>query len=171
MAIISNELGTPLANVGYRQRTEFISLKYGINIAKEDARKALLILDPEEVERRKCKFIKRRVYESCDPMNTFQIDGNDKLKRSGFPIHECIDGFSSKLMRLVVSTSNNDPLVIANDFLFYIKKHRRVPDAHRMDCGTENSYCKDVQCSSPARKNHLYRINTKPAYWIVLVKT
>ena len=57
MAIISNELGTPLANVVYRQRTEFISLKYGINIAKEDVRKALLILDPEEVERRKCKFI------------------------------------------------------------------------------------------------------------------
>ena len=108
MAIISNELGTSLANVGYRQRTEFISLKYGINIAKEDVRKALLILDPEEVEKRKRKFIKRRVYESC-PMNTFHIDGNDKLKRSGFPIHGCIDGFSRKLMWLVVSTSNNDP--------------------------------------------------------------
>ena len=53
MAIISNELGTSLANVGYRQMTEFISLKYGINIAKEDVRKALLILDPEVVERRK----------------------------------------------------------------------------------------------------------------------
>ena len=109
MAIISNELGTPLANVGYRQRTEFISLKYGINIAKEDVRKALLILDPEEVEKRKRKFIKRRVYESCGPLNTFHIDGNDKLKRSGFPIHGCIDGFSRKLMWLVVSTSNNDP--------------------------------------------------------------
>ena len=53
MAIISNELGTSLANVGYRQMTEFISLKYGINIANEDVRKALLILDPEVVERRK----------------------------------------------------------------------------------------------------------------------
>ena len=68
-----------------------------------------MILDPEEVERRKCKFIKRRVYESCGPMNTFQIGGNDKLKRSGFPIHGCIDGFSRKPMWLVVSTSNNDP--------------------------------------------------------------
>ena len=53
MAIISNELGTSLANVGYRQMTEFISLKYGNNIANEDVRKALLILDPEVVERRK----------------------------------------------------------------------------------------------------------------------
>ena len=68
-----------------------------------------MILDPEEVERRKRKFIKRRVYKSCGPMNTFHIDGNDKLKRSAFPSHGCIDGFSTKLMRLVVSTSNNDP--------------------------------------------------------------
>ena len=61
--IISRELGTSLANFGYRQMTEFISLKYGINIAKEDVRKSLLILYPEEVERRKDKVIKRRVYE------------------------------------------------------------------------------------------------------------
>ena len=51
MAIISNELGTSLANVGFRQMTEFVSSKYGISIAKENVRKALLILDPEEVER------------------------------------------------------------------------------------------------------------------------
>ena len=145
MAIISNELGTSLANVGCRQMTEFVSSKYGINIAKENVRKALLILDPEEVERRKHKVIKRRVYESCGPMYTFQIDGNDKLKRSGFPIHECIDGLSRKLMWLVVSTSNNDPLVIANHFLFCIKKHRRVPDVLQMDCGTENIYFEDMQ--------------------------
>ena len=37
MAIISNEFGTSLANVGYRQMTEFISLKFGINIAKESS--------------------------------------------------------------------------------------------------------------------------------------
>ena len=49
MAIISKELGTSLANVDYRQMTEFISHKYGINIVKEDVRKALLISDPEEI--------------------------------------------------------------------------------------------------------------------------
>ena len=47
-------------------------------------------------------------------MNTLHIDGNDKLKRFGFPIHECIDGFSQILTWLIVSTSNNDPLVFAN---------------------------------------------------------
>ena len=42
-------------------------------------------------------------------MNTLHIDGKDKFKRFGFPIHGCIDGFSQKLMWLIVSTSNNDP--------------------------------------------------------------
>ena len=42
--------------------TEFISHKYGINIVKEDVRKALLILDPEEIKIRKHKVIKRRVF-------------------------------------------------------------------------------------------------------------
>ena len=83
--------------------TQFISLKYGNNIAKEDVRKALFILDPEEVERRKPKVVKRRVYESCGPMNTLHIEGNEKLKRFGFPIHGCNGGFSRKLTCLVVS--------------------------------------------------------------------
>ena len=37
-------------DIGYRQITKFISLKYGINRAKEDLRKTLLILDPVEIE-------------------------------------------------------------------------------------------------------------------------
>ena len=35
MAIISNELGTSLVYVGYRQMTEVIFLRYGINRAKK----------------------------------------------------------------------------------------------------------------------------------------
>ena len=35
MVIISNKLGTSLSNLGYRQMAGFISLKFGINIAKK----------------------------------------------------------------------------------------------------------------------------------------
>ena len=38
-------------------------------------------------------------------------------------VHGCIDGFSQKLIWLVVSTSNNDPVVIANRFLCIQKHH------------------------------------------------
>ena len=123
--------------IGYRQITKFISLKYGINIAKEDARKSLLLLDSVEIEKKKRKVVNRRVCESSGPMNTLHINSNDKLKKFGFSIHGCIDGFSRESMWLIVSTSNNDPLVIANLFLS-IQKHRK-------DCGRENIYCEDMQ--------------------------
>ena len=45
-------------------------------------------------------------------MNNLHIDGDEKLKTFGFPIHGCIDGFSRKLMRLVASTSNNDIVIV-----------------------------------------------------------
>lgn len=92
MAITSDGFGTSLTNVGYRHMTELISLKYGINKANKDVRKAIFILDPEEVGRIKHKVIKCRVYESYGPMNTLHINGNNKLKRFGFSIHGCIDG-------------------------------------------------------------------------------
>ena len=47
-----------------------------------------------EVERRKHKVIKRRVYESSGPVNTLHMDGNDKLKRFGFPIHDVLMGLA-----------------------------------------------------------------------------
>ena len=49
---------------------------------------------------RKKKTIKRRTYETNGPFDVFHIDGNDKLKRFGFAIHGCIDGFSRKLIWL-----------------------------------------------------------------------
>ena len=85
-----------------------------------------MILDPVEIERRKHKVIKGRVYESSVPINTLHIDGNDKLKRFGFPIHRYFDGFSRKLIWLIVSISSNDPVVIANLFFMHIEASQRL---------------------------------------------
>ena len=63
---------------------------------------------------RKKKTIKRREYETNGPFDVFHIDGNDELKRFGFAIHRCIDGFRRKLILLFVSITNSDPLVVAN---------------------------------------------------------
>lgn len=142
---ITLELQTSMSSVGYRQMTEFVSVKYEINISKEDVRLILKELDPDGVEERRNRVIKRRRYESNGPWGVFHMDGNDKLKRFGFAIHGCIDGFSRKLMWLSVSTTNNDPLVIANYYLICIKKYKQVPQLLRMDGGTENIYCRDMQ--------------------------
>ena len=65
-------------HIGYRQMTEIISLKYGVNISKEHVRKALVDIDPEGVSMRKKKTIKRRTYETNGPFDVFHIDGNYK---------------------------------------------------------------------------------------------
>ena len=109
--------GTTSEHIGYRQMTEIISLKYRVNISKEHVRKALVDIDPEGVSMRKKKTIKRREYETNGPFNVFHIDGNNKLKRFGFALHGYIDGFSRKLILLFVSTTNSDPLVVANLYL------------------------------------------------------
>ena len=81
-------------------------------------RKALVNIDSERISMRKKETITRREYETNGPFDVFYIDGNNKLKRFGFAIHGCIDGFSRKLIWLFVSTANIDPLVVAN-FLSY----------------------------------------------------
>ena len=52
-----------------------------------------------------------------------------------FTIHGGVDGFSRKILWLVVATTNNDPLAAGNLFLKIL----------RMDNGTENTYCKHLQ--------------------------
>ena len=143
--VIVNELKTSMSKVGYRQMWEQISLKYDVNVSKECVRKILKAVDPKGVEERRSKTIKRRIYWSNGPGDIFHIDGNDKLKRWGFCIHGCIDGFSRKIIWLNVASSNNDPLIIANFFLSSIKKLKFVPSLLRMDKGRENIYCEDLQ--------------------------
>ena len=53
-------------HIGYRQMTETISLKYGVNISKEHVRKGLVDIDLEGVSTRKKKTIKR-TYETNGP--------------------------------------------------------------------------------------------------------
>ena len=162
-------------HIGYRQMTEIISLKYGVNISKEHVRKALVDIDPEGVSMRKKKTIKRRTYETNGPFDVFHIDGNDKLKRFGFAIHGCIDGFSRKLIWLFVSTTNNDPLVVANFYLKAITNLGRTPNTLRMDLGTENVYCEELQVFFTKNSNSfLYAASTRnqriEAFWSQIKK-
>ena len=124
---------------------------------------------------RKKKTIKRRTYKTNRPVNVFHIDGNDKLKRFGFAIHGCIDGFSRKLIWLFVSTTNNDPFVVANFYLKAITNLGRAPDTLRMDLGTENVYCEELQVFFTKNSNSfLFAASTRnqqiEAFWSRLKK-
>ena len=100
---------------------ENVCIKYSINVSKENVRKAVKTVNPEGVEERKRNSIKRRLYWAKGPADICRIDENDKLKRWGFCIQRCVNGFSRKILSLNVASSNNDPLIIANYFLTCIK--------------------------------------------------
>ena len=143
--MVSNELDTSRRNVGYRQMSEIVNLRYGTRISKESVRKALKEVDPDGVEERRGRVLKRKIYETNGPNDVYHIDGNDKLKQWGFYIHSGVDGFSRKVLWMKVSSTNSDPIVIANYFLDCVKKNGFAPRQIRMDFGTENIYCEDLQ--------------------------
>ena len=168
--MVINELRTSSLLLGYRQMTELLAVRYGVSISKEDVRKTLKNIDPDVVTIRRNKVIRRRIYHTTGPGYIYHIDENDKLKRWGFPIHGCIDGFSRKVMWLVVSTTNNDPLLIGNLYLNCIKQYKIVPVLLRMDAGTENIYCQDFQVYFTGEKeSFLYASSTRSqrieAFW------
>ena len=57
------------------------------------------------------------MYTFRGPNFMWHVDGYDKLKLFGFPIHGCIDGYSRKILWLNVSPTNNDPQVMATSSL------------------------------------------------------
>ena len=63
-------------------------------------RLCLKTIDPDGVKRTKAHKLKRTVYVSQGPNFMCHIDGYDKLKPFGFPIHGTIDGFSRKTLWL-----------------------------------------------------------------------
>ena len=133
-------------------------------------RKGLVDIDLEGASMRKKKAIKRRTYKTNGPFDVFHIDGNYKLKRFGFVIRECIDGFSWKLIWLFVSTTINDPLIAANFCLKAITNLGRTPNTLRMDLFRENVYCEELQVFFTINSNSfLYAASTRnqriEAFW------
>ena len=109
-------------------------------------------IDPDGVSARKSRKLKRRKYHSLGPNHCWHVDGYDKLKPYGFPIHACIDGLSRKIIWLKLVKSNNNPKTIASLFLTAIEEHNILPKRVRTDCGTEN--CEMAAIQSFLRRNH-----------------
>ena len=87
---------------------------------------------------RKAHRLKRRTYHCLGPNDTWHIDGYDKLKPFGFPLHGAIDGFSRKILWLEVTRSNNSPDNIATYFLSTVKELKGCSRQLITDLGTEN---------------------------------
>ena len=119
--------------------------QYGHSVDRESVRLILKTLDPQGVEISSRHKLKRRKYRAKGPNFMWHVDGYDKLKPFGFCVHGAIDGYSRKILWLEVSTTNNDPRVIAKYFVTYVRECKGVPYIMRGDYGTENTNIAAIQ--------------------------
>ena len=151
--LIRNEPDGPGSISGYRGMWHTLCVKYGLCIPREAVASLLRRLDPAGVAERKRHKLKRRKYTSPGPNYCWHVDGNDKLKPFGFPIHGAADGYSRRVLWLYVDTTNNDPKVMASYFVDCVEEVGGCPSLVRTDCGTENVVIAGVQCFLRAECN------------------
>jgi len=125
------------STLGYRQLHQHC-IRNELRVSRETVRKIVQHLDPEGVENRRRHRMHRRLYHSLGPNWSWHIDGYDKLKPYGIPIHGAIDGFSRKILWLEICGSNKDPRVVCHFFARYIQSLNGVPIKVVADRGTEN---------------------------------
>ena len=129
---------------GYR----FMHQKLRMNghcVDRETVRIIVKTLDPDSVALRKAHRLQRRQYYSRGPNYLWHLDGYDKLKYYGFPIHGAIDGYSRKILWLRICKTNNDPKFVASYFVRCIKENNFVPRCVRTDRGSENIVIAGIQ--------------------------
>ncbi|XP_069114180.1 uncharacterized protein [Argopecten irradians] len=132
--------------IGYRFMTDYLR-REGMHVRRDTVMKIMRETDKEGVDARRRRRIKRKVYMSMGPNHVWHMDGYDKLKPYGFPIHGCIDGFSRRILWLAVAYTNNDPRVVAQNFLTCVKKLKGCPLVVQADPGTENTHIGAIQCT------------------------
>ncbi|XP_033747511.1 uncharacterized protein LOC117332637 isoform X2 [Pecten maximus] len=133
------------STIGYRQMTCILRQKQ-VNIPRDTVMKIMRELDPIGVDIRRRRRINRRIYRTMGPNHVWHVDGYDKLKPYGFPIHGCIDGFSRKILWLKVGPTNNDPEVIAFNFAQCVDELKGCPMVLQADPGTESGIMGSLQC-------------------------
>lgn len=144
---IRAELHGPGQLFGYRTMWLALQQKHKLHVKRDDVMRLMQELNPQGTFQRTRRRFVRRTYHSMGPNYLWHVDGYDKLKPFGFAISGCIDGFSRRVMWLTCGHTNNDPAVIAHNFISCVQRMGVVPMRLRTDCGTENGTLAAIQCT------------------------
>ncbi|XP_055020900.1 uncharacterized protein LOC110160159 isoform X2 [Boleophthalmus pectinirostris] len=167
-AVIAEEQRGVGQLLGYRAMWQTLKQKHSIVARRDDVMCLMKSLDPAGTANRSSRRFVRRAYCSAGPNDTWHVDGYDKLKPFGIAISACIDGYSRKIMWLKCAKSNNDPLVIALNYINCVTEFRVCPKRLRTDCGTENGIMAALHCvlrsehtdEFSGSKSHMYGTST-----------
>ena len=135
----------PGSSGGYRAVCHTRKME-GTQVPRRFVEWSLKEIDPIRCELRRKHGIKRRQYLNSGPNFAWHIDGYDKLKPWGFPIHGVIDGYSRKILWLKVTRTNNSPDMVGSFYLQAIRKLGGCPVELITDLGTENGLAASIQC-------------------------
>ena len=111
---------------GYRAIWHSLQLQ-GMRVPRSIVQQIVHEVDPEGIDVRRSRRLRRRVYWNIGPNYAWHCDGYDKLKPYGFPVHGCIDGYSRKILWLYVTKSNNFPSNIAAYYLEAVSMYGGCP--------------------------------------------
>ena len=175
-ALIRKELDGAGCLGGYRSVWHSLRLKHGVSISRHKVATFMREIDPDGVEERKRRRLRRREYSSLGPNFVWHVDGYDKLKEFGFPIHGCIDGYSRKILWLELSRTNNNPAVIAAFYIDCLRELGGCPVILSTDPGSENctmaamqvrlrSECTDAYASEKSHRFVESRRNQRIEAW------
>ena len=81
-----------------------------------------------------------RSFISRGPNAAWHVDGYDKVKPYGLPIHDCVDELSRRILWLKVCKSNNYPVIQAS-FFNAVEKRRLQPMLVLTYCGLTALEC------------------------------
>ena len=141
---IAELINGPGSVMGYRAIWHTLELE-GICVPRVIVQDLLKEMDPEGSELRKRHRLKRKTYHNPGPNYSWHIDGYDKLKCWGFPIHGAIDGYSRRILWLRVTRSNNSPNQIASFYSEAVLEQGGCPVQLVTDLATENGTAAALQ--------------------------
>lgn len=143
--VIQGEVKGPGTLMGYRSMWNRLKIKHNLTVPRDTVMRLLHEVDPVAAAQRQARRLTRRKYISGGPNAAWHLDGYDKLKPYGFPIHGCVDGFSRKVLWLKVGRSNNNPVITGSYFVSALQKYGCCPAIVQTDCGTENGIIAGIQ--------------------------
>lgn len=107
-----------------------------IDVTRERVRESIHRVDPEGVEQRKRRTVRRREYNITAPFALWHFDGHHKLIKFGIVVHGCIDGASRTIIYLEAKNNNRSATVL--DLFRDGVSRFRLPARVRCDKGKEN---------------------------------
>jgi hypothetical protein len=101
-AIIEVEAEGVNRDAGYRRMKNILLQGHGLQIRRDEVYAILRDLDPEGVQERRKRKLKRRIFRVPGPNHVWSSDGHDKLKPFGITIYGTVDAWSRKILNLQV---------------------------------------------------------------------